>query len=285
MNESVAVSLIIVNYNTTSFLRNCLNSINLITEREKTEISVIDNNSSERSIEELVHEYQDVNFILNDTNNGFAAGCNFGAEKAKGKYLLFLNPDIRLRNNSINILLNFFVDNSDTGILSGVMYDEFDRIIYFYNDFPSLTWELSLIFPPLIRTKIEKLNSVNQINENRSFEVDWFHGAFLMIKKDDFFSAGKFNEEYFIYYEDVELCYKIKNQLQNYFLYKTKQNRISRLLLSMMLLFVVILLLFAEGIVSNYFFYSSVVVLYLVSINYPVVIRKKLRKYRFIDLK
>jgi len=78
---------------------------------------------------------------------------------------------------------------------------------------------------------------------------------------------------------------KIKNQLQNYFLYKTKQNRISRLLLSMMLLFVVILLLFAEGIVSNYFFYSSVVVLYLVSINYPVVIRKKLRKYRFIDLK
>lgn len=78
---------------------------------------------------------------------------------------------------------------------------------------------------------------------------------------------------------------KIKNQLQNYFLYKTKQNRISRLLLSMMLLFVVTILLFAEGIVSNYFFYSSVVILYLVSINYPVLIRKKLRKHRFIDLK
>lgn len=213
MNEPIAVSIIIVNYNTTRFLRNCLNSINGIKERDKTEIIVVDNNSSERTIENFVHEYPDVNFFLRDTNNGFAAGCNFGAENAKGRYLLFLNPDIRFRDNSINVLLNYFEANSNTGIISGVMYDESEKIIYFYNDFPSLSWELSLMYSPLIISKINKLNSIMEIKENVNFEVDWFHGAFLMIKKEDFLSVDMFNEEYFIYYEDVELCYKVKNQL------------------------------------------------------------------------
>jgi len=77
---------------------------------------------------------------------------------------------------------------------------------------------------------------------------------------------------------------KIAKQVQNYLLYKKKQNQISRILISLLIFFILTLFLFAQGVVSNYFFYSTVVFLYLFSINYPAFIRKRLRKSRYVDL-
>jgi len=77
---------------------------------------------------------------------------------------------------------------------------------------------------------------------------------------------------------------KIAKQVQNYLLYKKKQNQISRILISLLIFFIVTLFLFAQGVVSNYLFYSTVVFLYLFSINYPAFIRKKLSKSRYVDL-
>lgn len=77
---------------------------------------------------------------------------------------------------------------------------------------------------------------------------------------------------------------KIAKQVQNYILYKKKQNQISRILISLLILFIVTLFLFAQGVVSNYLFYGTVVFLYLFSINYPAFIRKRLRRSRYLDL-
>lgn len=213
MSGNPEVSIIIVNYNTSFHLRNCLNSIEDKLKSIGPEIIVIDNNSPDREIENFQQEFRDVKFFLRKENDGFGSGCNFGVKKASGRYLLFLNPDIILKDDSIILLQEYLENNVDCGIASGVLMDEKDSVIYFYNDFPSYLWEFYHLIGYGYDEKIKKQISKIEIKEERNFEVDWFHGAFLMMRKEDFEKIGGFNENYFMYYEDVEICYKSKNIL------------------------------------------------------------------------
>lgn len=208
------ISIIILNYNTAAFTRECLYSILKYKGDADTEIIVVDNNSSERSIENLADEFDSVRFYFRITNDGFAGGCNFGANKANGNYLMFLNPDVQLSNFKLSILTDYLDNNESAGVVSGLMLDENKNVLYFYNNFPSLSWEISQLYSPNLQDKINFLNSKKEIIELKNFEVDWFHGAFMMMRKSDFIQAGRFNENYFMYYEDVELCYKFKNILK-----------------------------------------------------------------------
>ena len=213
MNRLPQISIIILNYNTGSFTESCLNSIFENTDVSILEIIVVDNNSVERSVELLKKKFPSVKFFFRNTNDGFAGGCNFGAGEATGNYLLFLNPDVVIKEDIFPKMKEFIDQNEDAGILSGAMYDDEDRIRYFYNYFPDLSWEIAVLLPVLLDRKINKLNSVPEIKSNKSFDVDWFHGAFIFIRKKDFELIGGYNEDYFIYYEDVEICYKMKNFL------------------------------------------------------------------------
>ncbi|MBS1517381.1 MAG: glycosyltransferase family 2 protein [Bacteroidetes bacterium] len=214
MNSAEKIlSVVIVNYNTDLHLNKCLKSLSESGIKNISEIIAVDNNSTDRNIEKLNSEFPDVKLFLRDVNDGFAGGCNYGAERAEGKYLLFLNPDVQIKGRSPEILTSFLEKNKDTGIVSGVMYDDSENVQYFYNEFPSLSWEIDLLISGNVQNRIDRLNSIRQIKENKNFEADWFHGAFILISREDFIKAGKFNEEYFMYYEDVELCYKVKNIL------------------------------------------------------------------------
>ncbi|MBK9334519.1 MAG: glycosyltransferase family 2 protein [Ignavibacteria bacterium] len=208
------VSVIIVNFNTHKNLKNCLDSIYLYKKNVNLEIIVTDNNSTDREIEKFVNYFPEVSFNFRNVNDGFASGCNYAAERANGKYLLFMNPDVEIKNSSLELLIDYLEKNENTGIVSGVMHDDKDNILYFYNDFPSESWELSLLMSGIVQKKIYNLNARTEIKKQLNFEVDWFHGAFIFIRKTDFEKAGKFNEEYFMYYEDVELCFKVKNNLR-----------------------------------------------------------------------
>lgn len=208
-----SISIVIVNYNTTFHLRNCLNSILDNLKHENPEIIVVDNNSPDREIESFQNEFKHVKFYLRNENDGFGSGCNFGVKKATGKYLLFLNPDIVLKDDSIKVLKEYLENNNECGIVSGALMDENESLIYFYNDFPSYLWELFQLIGYGYDDKIDILISKKEITEKKKFEVDWFHGAFLMMRREDFDKIGGFNENYFMYYEDVEICYKIKKLL------------------------------------------------------------------------
>ena len=207
-----SISIVILNYNTSVFTKNCLNSI-LKYNNALLEIIVVDNNSSDRSITLLEKEFPTVKFFFKEINDGFACGCNFGASKSSGKYLLFLNPDVIIKDDIFSRLSEYMEGNEKAGIISGVMYDDDNTVQYFYNDFPDIAWEISMLYMPLIEKKIEKLNSKEEIYSKKNFLAGWFHGAFLFIRKNDFDSIGGFNENYFMYYEDVELCFKVKNLL------------------------------------------------------------------------
>lgn len=207
------ISIIILNYNTAAFTKECLNSIIKFRGEANTEIIVVDNNSSERSIENLENEFDSVQFYFRDKNDGFAGGCNFGAKKANGDYLLFLNPDVVLIDNSVFKLKNYLENNTECGITSGVMMNEKNEAIYFYNNFPSFKWELNQFSNNGYKKMISELLNKKEIAEEKVFEVDWFHGAFLMMTKINFNALNGFDERYFMYYEDSDICYRMKKIL------------------------------------------------------------------------
>lgn len=207
------LSIIIVNYNTHLHLELCLNSIIENVKYIDYEIIVVDNNSPSREIEDFPLKFKESKFFLRKENDGFGSGCNFGVRKSSGKYLLFLNPDIILKDDSMKKLKVYLEEEKNCGIVSGVLTDNNNSQIYFYNDFPSYVWEFYHLLGYGYDKKINKLLNRTELKENINFEVDWFHGAFMMMRKDDFKSIGGFNENYFMYYEDVEICYKVKNVL------------------------------------------------------------------------
>ncbi len=203
------ISIIILNYNTTREVKKLLTSINKYLDRDIFEIIVVDNHSPDREIEKLADVFTDTKFIFREKNDGFGAGNNAGVKSAKGKYLLFLNPDTELIDDSVSKLYDYIRQNENCGILSGILVNSKGEILYCYNDFPSYLWEIYHLIGIGYISKIKRLISRPEINENIAFQVDWFHGAFLFLRKKDFLESGGFNEEYFMYYEDVELCYKI----------------------------------------------------------------------------
>jgi GT2 family glycosyltransferase len=208
------LSIIIVSYNTHSHLRNCLNSVSKNLKDLKYEIIVVDNNSTDREIESFPVEYPSVKFFLRENNDGFGNGCNYGAKTANGKYLLFLNPDIKLIDNSVKKLYEYLKNHSDCGIVSGLMVDDKGDVLYGFNEYPSFSWEIYQFLGYGYERKIKKLINKKEIRENHNFETDWFHGAIFMISKSDFEKLGGFNERYFMYYEDVEICYKVKMDIR-----------------------------------------------------------------------
>lgn len=213
MESTAEISIVIINYNTAFHLKQCLKSVFENVKEIKYEVIVVDNNSTDREIEKLAVEYPQAVFYLREANDGFAAGCNYGISKSNGRYILLINPDVTLIDNSVSYLKTFLDKNKDAGIVSGLMTNEKSEIIYFYNYFPSLQWEFYHLIGFGYDRKIRKLNNIAAEYGKKIFEVDWFHGAFMMMRKEDLIKAGGLNENYFMYYEDVELCYKFRNSL------------------------------------------------------------------------
>lgn len=207
------LSIIIVNYNTSSHVKMCLESLQRFLPFDNFEIIVVDNHSPDRDIENLVSAFPKVNFVFRKINDGFGGGCNKAVEYSTGTYLLFLNPDIKILDNSISELLEFIQKTEGSGVVSGMLVNADNSIMYSFNRFSNLKWEFWQMVGFGYDSEIKRLINREEIKENKEFEVDWFHGAFLMMSRKDFDSVNGFNEKFFMYYEDTELCFKIKNIL------------------------------------------------------------------------
>lgn len=207
----IKLSIVIVNYNTHNFVRDCINSVKQYCMNIKYEIIVVDNNSPDKEIVNLKDEYRDVKFIFLKENKGFGTGCNTGFNRSEGEYILFLNPDIKVKNDSIGKLVDYYISNSNLGTVSGLLMDENDELLYSYNYFPNLTWEFKEAYGLCLNKSINGLLNRSEIKNKNPFEVDWFHGACLLIKRDIFEEVRGFDENIFLYYEDTDLQRKIKN--------------------------------------------------------------------------
>ena len=178
------------------------------------EIIVVDNNSTDNSIEYLLPKFPAVRFIVNKENTGFAKGCNQGLQQASGKFVLFLNPDTIVPEDCFRLCTSFFESHPDAGALGIKMLDGSGKFLKeskraFPSPMTSLykLFGLSQLFP---HSKIFSRYHLGHLDENKSNEVDVLAGAFMMVKKEVLEKEGSFDETFFMYGEDVDLSYRIQ---------------------------------------------------------------------------
>lgn len=212
------LSIVIVNYNVTQLLRNCLLSIQKYCEGIDYEVIVIDNKSTDSSWGDLIPEFPKVHFIASEKNEGFAKANNRAIETAAGEYLLILNPDTELEGFYLNEILNFADSKTNFGCLGVRMHDADGNFLpESKRSVPDMINSFEKLF-----TNFKKKNSKsyyrNDVDEYGVAEVEVITGAFFLVKKEVYEKAGGLDERYFMYGEDIDLCYTLLNNgYKNYY--------------------------------------------------------------------
>ena len=205
------ISIIIVNYRGWKALDECLESIVAIAPKTFTfEVIVIDNFSNDGQFPVFKEKYSKFRLIENSGNNGFSNGCNVGANMATGNHFLFLNPDTKLTFEALETLLQTAISHPEIGILSCLQINE-NNIFYKQNNlFPALGRFFGIsraLFRKVNKSKLEqRFNTTADL-----FYPDWVTGAVVFISKEWFTKIKGWNEDYWLYFEDVDLCKKIND--------------------------------------------------------------------------
>jgi len=192
-------SIIIINYNTLEYTQNCLDSIFANLPVEMFELILVDNNSPDGSGQILKEKYCDrVKTILNNQNLGFGAANNQGAKIAQGEYLWFLNSDTLIDNVNLEEIDKIFKNNQKLGVTSvDLLMENRKRQSYAFGEFLSLK---------------NLLKRGNNIGKECSgyYKVDWLTGASMIVRREIFNKVSGFDEKFFMYFEDMDLCKRIK---------------------------------------------------------------------------
>ncbi|HZW38231.1 MAG TPA: glycosyltransferase family 2 protein [Ignavibacteriaceae bacterium] len=202
------VSIIIVNYNTSEILKDCIKSIYEHTKNLDFEVIIVDNASNDRTFTELKYLFPNITIIELENNIGFGKANNIGAKIAKGKYLFFLNSDTLLIENSILHLLNYSNRNeSILGALGCILIDGKKDLTKCWGDFPDFyNSKLKWIFD-----KFSKIDDKKKevIKTAEPFKVDYIIGAALFLSRNLFEQLQGFAPEFFMYFEEVDLQKRI----------------------------------------------------------------------------
>lgn len=211
------VSIIIVNYNVRDLVDNCIASIYKSNNASHNiEIFLVDNNSVDGSAEHIEIAYPDVRVIRNDKNLGFSKANNIAIKQATGKYVLILNPDTVLEEGTFGKLIDFAESHENTGAVTSKLIlgsGKLDPACK--RSFPKLSVALprilglSKIFP---KSRFFGKYNLTYLDENETAEVEAICGAFMFIPKKVLDETGYFDEDYFMYGEDLDLCYRIKKK-------------------------------------------------------------------------
>lgn len=214
IGSQLDLSIIIVNYNVKEFLQNLLHSIEKASSNISKEIIVIDNASDDGSVEVIKEKFPTVNLIENKKNVGFGSANNQGLAVAKGDFILFINPDCIVSEDTIDKMLLFFKEHPECG-LAGCKILNSDGTLQLacrrsfpgpWTSFTKVTG-LSNLFP---KSKIFARYNLTYLDENKTYEVDAVSGSFMMMRKEVYKKVGGFDEQFFMYGEDLDLCYRVQ---------------------------------------------------------------------------
>lgn len=213
------LSIIIVNYNVKYFLEQCLCSVKkaleqeMLLQRGEAEVMVIDNHSTDGSLEYLQPRFPFVKFIPNSTNAGYGRANNQGLQQAEGKYVLFLNPDTVLPEDIFQKTLAFLDKHARAGALGVRMLDGSGRFLRESKRGLPTPWAsfckmagLTGLFPS---SRSFAQYYMGHLDEKKTQEVEVLAGAFLMAPRHLLLSLGGFDERFFMYAEDIDLSYRI----------------------------------------------------------------------------
>jgi hypothetical protein len=211
------ISVVIVSWNTKNYLDKCLHSL-----KGKAgagfdlEVIVIDNNSNDKSATMVKENYPDIKLIENETNLGFARANNIGIEKASGKYILLLNPDTEIFENSIEKMVEVLRKDNAVGAVGPKILNSDGTIQYeCARNFPTVLSEFfvtSTIYKRFPANKFAGRYLITYWNHEDSRDVACISGACMLIRKRCFDSIGLLDESFFMYAEDTDFCYRLNKK-------------------------------------------------------------------------
>jgi GT2 family glycosyltransferase len=217
------LSILIVNYNVKYLLEQCLLSVFESNRRFDTEVIVVDNHSTDGSIEYLRPKFPEVIFIENKSNLGFSKANNQAYKLSKGEYVLLLNPDTLLGENTLTKVCDFMDTHSKAGAAGVKMLNGFGKFQpESKRGFPTpwasfcKTFGLARLFP---QSRLFGKYNLKYLDENGVHQVDILVGAFMLLRRKVIEQTGLLDESFFMYGEDIDLSYRITKQgYNNYYL-------------------------------------------------------------------
>jgi hypothetical protein len=209
------LSVIIVNWNTKNFLARCLQSVKENTKRVSCQIIVVDNHSSDGSAQMVEERFPEAILIKNRKNLGFGRANNQGLSQARGKYILFLNSDVAVNPGCLDEMFGFMEKHPDVGASSCKLIFPDGSLQHSCRQFPSF----KVFFPMLLglrkffpEMKVFRDYLMLDWDHTDIREVDQIMGSFMFIRKNVLTQVGGFDERYWMYFEEVDLCLRIKRK-------------------------------------------------------------------------
>jgi GT2 family glycosyltransferase len=208
------VAVIIINYNTSKYTLECIQAVIAKTsEAVSYEIIVVDNNSELSDYKNLRDNFpkqSNISLHRSDLNTGFGGGNMFGVQFANATYLLFLNNDAMLKNDCLNILFRFMETHPKVGVCTAQNYDEHNKFV------PSFDHNKGIRRLLFGRSFLEKINPKTYPKRKQEYtspiEVNWVNGAFLFFRNEAFQKIGGFDTHIFLYWEEMDLCHRLRKQ-------------------------------------------------------------------------
>ncbi|NTU99124.1 glycosyltransferase family 2 protein [Candidatus Falkowbacteria bacterium] len=207
------LSIIIVNYNSAAKTLACLESLKKADLQDlEVELFLVDNNSDEAVEEAAKLIWPSLDFVGNDKNLGMGAGNNVGLRRARGEYVLVLNPDTELKPGSIKTMIRYLKSDESVGLVG-------PKLLYPDGQEQDSCFRYPNIFLPLLRRTFlgyfakDYLDSylMKNLDMSKPQSVEWIMGSCLMIRKSVLDQVGFFDERFFMYLEDTDLCRRINN--------------------------------------------------------------------------
>jgi hypothetical protein len=214
MNRGIDLSIIIVSWNSEKDISACLSSIEKAKQNLNAEVFVVDNSSSDGTVGIVESNFHGVNMIKNSNNAGFAKANNQAISISKGEYVLILNPDTILNENSLTDSIEYMKQNSEIGVLGCAIHNPDGSQQFSVRKFPTLVSQILVLcklhnfFPNL--WPIKKYFALN-FDYTKDQVVDQVMGAFMLISRSCLNKVGLLDENFWIWFEDVDYCKRVKN--------------------------------------------------------------------------
>ncbi len=205
-SDKLTLSVVILNYNTGNFLVKCLKSLDNVKSEAELDIWVVDNNSTDDSLKTAQKDFPKFHYIETGQNLGFAKGNNVALKEVKSEYILILNPDTEVLSGTLRNLLEYMRSHIEVGACSPRVELSNGKLDWAsHRGFPTPYASFLYYF-----LKNDSLYHLSGRDFNNPHEVDSLSGAFILTRKEILNKVGLFDESYFMYAEDLDLCYRIK---------------------------------------------------------------------------
>lgn len=211
VNQQVELGIVIVNRNNKEFLSRCLESLYHNPPSCSFRLLVVDNASYDGSLEMLGEKFPQVEWIANQTNLGFARANNQAIRLLSANFILLLNPDIQVLPGSIDVLKRFMEANSGVGLAGAKLPLPSGKLDYscrrFYT-FLTVIWRVTFLTKLFPHARINRKHLMSEWDHNSTREVDWIACSCMLVRAKAIEQVGLMDERFFLYFEDVDWCYR-----------------------------------------------------------------------------